>query len=594
LSEAVQRKADWFRRIQTGKEEKLMQVADFIAEYLQRQGVSYVYEVIGGMITRLVDAIHRQGRIGLISVHHEQAAAFAADAMGRLTGIPGIAMGTSGPGATNLLTGIGSCYFDSVPAIFITGQVNRNEQKGNHPTRQLGFQETDIVAMAMPITKAAWQINDPDQVLQILQQAFVLAMSGRPGPVLLDIPMDVQGAEINTSLPVAPTADTLPVLPEEVFEDILREFNAAQRPLILVGGGIRCANAIPLLRQLVDILKVPVVNSLLAVDALPYHHPLRVGLIGTYGNRWVNLAVGRSDMILVLGSRLDIRQTGSAVSAFKASRVIYHVDIDEGEINNRLQGCRPIVAHLYPFIAGLVDAASKTHYQGRMDWLSEIQNLRKQWPDTNEVQSPGINPNAFIHELSCTSKQASTFVVDVGNHQMWAAQSLELEDHQRFMTSGGMGAMGFALPAAIGASFATGMPVVMIAGDGGMQVNIQELQTIAHHRLPVKMVVLNNQSLGMVRQFQQSYFQERYPATWWGYSAPDFSDVARAYRIESLTVSDARLLPKAFEKMWTNPKEPFLLQVLIDVSANAYPKIAFGLPITEMEPFAKPLEMEGT
>lgn len=571
-----------------------MQVADFIAEYLQRQGVSYVYEVIGGMITRLVDAIHRQGRIGLISVHHEQAAAFAADAMGRLTGIPGIAMGTSGPGATNLLTGIGSCYFDSVPAIFITGQVNRNEQKGNHPTRQLGFQETDIVAMAMPITKAAWQINDPDQVLQILQQAFVLAMSGRPGPVLLDIPMDVQGAEINTSLPVAPTADTLPVLPEEVFEDILREFNAAQRPLILVGGGIRCANAIPLLRQLVDILKVPVVNSLLAVDALPYHHPLRVGLIGTYGNRWVNLAVGRSDMILVLGSRLDIRQTGSAVSAFKASRVIYHVDIDEGEINNRLQGCRPIVAHLYPFIAGLVDAASKTHYQGRMDWLSEIQNLRKQWPDTNEVQSPGINPNAFIHELSCTSKQASTFVVDVGNHQMWAAQSLELEDHQRFMTSGGMGAMGFALPAAIGASFATGMPVVMIAGDGGMQVNIQELQTIAHHRLPVKMVVLNNQSLGMVRQFQQSYFQERYPATWWGYSAPDFSDVARAYRIESLTVSDARLLPKAFEKMWTNPKEPFLLQVLIDVSANAYPKIAFGLPITEMEPFAKPLEMEGT
>ena len=571
-----------------------MQVADFVAEYLQRQGVSYVYEVIGGMITRLVDAIHRQGRIGLISVHHEQAAAFAADAMGRLTGIPGIAMGTSGPGATNLLTGIGSCYFDSVPAIFITGQVNRNEQKGNHPTRQLGFQETDIVAMAMPITKAAWQINDPDQVLQILQQAFVLAMSGRPGPVLLDIPMDVQGAEINASLPVAPTADTLPVLPKEVFEDVLRELNAAQRPLILVGGGIRCANAIPLLRQLVDILKVPVVNSLLAVDALPYYHPLRAGLIGTYGNRWVNLAVGRSDMILVLGSRLDIRQTGSAVSAFKASRVIYHVDIDEGEINNRLQGCRPIVAHLYPFITGLVDAASKTHCPDRMVWLSEIQNLRKQWPDTNEVQSPGINPNAFIHELSCTSKQASTFVVDVGNHQMWAAQSLELEDHQRFMTSGGMGAMGFALPAAIGASFATGMPVVMIAGDGGMQVNIQELQTIAHHRLPVKMVVLNNQSLGMVRQFQQSYFQERYPATWWGYSAPDFSDVARAYRIESLTVSDARLLPKAFEKMWTNPQEPFLLQVLIDVSANAYPKIAFGLPITEMEPFAKPLEMEGT
>jgi acetolactate synthase I/II/III large subunit len=571
-----------------------MRVADFVADYLHQQGVSYVYEVIGGMITRLVDAIHQQGQIELISVHHEQAAAFAADAMGRLTGIPGVAMGTSGPGATNLLTGIGSCYFDSVPAVFITGQVNRNEQRGNRPTRQLGFQETDIVAMAKPITKAAWQISDPDQVPHFFQQAFQLAMAGRPGPILLDVPMDVQGAQIKGTLTGAPTAEALPALPEESFEDVLRQLSVAQRPLILAGGGIRSANATPLLRQLVDIVRVPVVNSLLAVDALPYHHPLRAGLIGTYGNRWVNLAVGRSDLILVLGSRLDIRQTGAAVSAFKAGRVIYHVDIDAGEINNRLQGCNPIVAHLRPFLTGLVDAASKRHWQDRTDWISEIQDLRTEWPDTNEIQAPGINPNAFMHELSRASEQASAFVVDVGNHQMWAAQSLELSDHQRFLTSGGMRAMGFALPAAMGSSFATGMPVVMIAGDGGMQVNIQELQTIAHHRLPIKMVVLNNQSLGMVRQFQQSYFQERYPGTWWGYSAPDFSEVARAYRIESLTVSDTRLLPVSLEKMWDEPQEPFLLQVFVDVSVNAYPKIAFGHPMTEMEPFAKPLDMEGT
>jgi acetolactate synthase I/II/III large subunit len=571
-----------------------MLVADFVAEYLQLQGVSHVYEVIGGMITRLVDAMHRQGQISLISVHHEQAAAFAADATGRITGIPGVAMGTSGPGATNLLTGIGSCYFDSVPAVFITGQVNRSEQKGNRPTRQLGFQETDIVAMAKPITKAAWQIGEPDQVPHFLQQAFRLAMSGRPGPVLLDIPMDVQGSEIDAALPVTQTVEQLPALSEEVFNDILRALSVAERPLMLVGGGVRSANAVPLLRQLVDVVHVPVVNSLLAVDALPYHHPLRTGLIGTYGNRWVNLAVGRSDLILVLGSRLDIRQTGAAVSAFQAGRVIYHVDIDVGEINNRLQGCKPIVAHLRPFLTSLVDLASKMQWQDRTDWISEIQGLRKQWPDTQETQAPGINPNAFMHELSRTSKQASAFVLDVGNHQMWAAQSLELDDRQRCLTSGGMGAMGFALPAAMGASFATGMPVVMIAGDGGMQFNIQELETIAHHRLPVKMVVLNNQSLGMVRQFQQSYFHERYPATSWGYSAPDFSEVARAYRIESLTVSDTRSLPAAFEKMWANRQAPFLLQVPIDVSANAYPKIAFGQPMTEMEPFAKPLEMEGT
>jgi acetolactate synthase-1/2/3 large subunit len=199
-----------------------------------------------------------------------------------------------------------------------------------------------------------------------------------------------------------------------------------------------------------------------------------------------------------------------------------------------------------------------------------------------------------MHEISRVSKSSAVFAVDVGNQQMWAAQSLELDSQQRFITSAGMGAMGFSLPAALGASFATGDPVVMIAGDGGMQLNIQELETIAYHRLPIKMVILNNQSLGMVRQFQQSYFQERYPATCWGYSAPDFSEVARSYRIDSLTIADARLLPAALEKMWTDPRKPFLLQVFIDVSANAYPKIAFGHPMTEMEPFAKPLAMEST
>ena len=572
-----------------------MIVADFIADFLYKQGVAYVYEVIGGMITRLVDAVYRQGKIRLISVHHEQAAAFAADAMGRLTGIPGIAMATSGPGATNLLTGIGSCYFDSVPAVFITGQVNRREQKGDQHIRQLGFQETNIIEMAKPITKAVWQINDPGQVPHVMQQAFFLATSGRPGPVLVDIPMDIQGAEINAATPVSLTAEALPTPASKLFEDILCQLSVAQRPMVLVGGGIRSANAVHLLRQFVDIVQIPVVNSLLAVDVLPYQHPLRIGLLGTYGNRWANLAMGRTDLLLVLGSRLDIRQTGSDVASFKADRVVYHVDIEEGEINNRLKGCKPVISHLHSFLTTLVDLVSKRHWTERRDWISQIQDLRKKWPDTHEIQDvSGINPNIFMHALSQYSKQASVYVVDVGNHQMWAAQSLELGASQRFLTSGGMGAMGFALPAAVGASFATGKPVVMIAGDGGMQVNIQELQTIAHHKLPIKMAVLNNKSLGMVRQFQQSYFYERYPSTYWGYSAPDFSDVARAYRIESQTVSDFQSLPYALENMWMKPQAPFLLQVLIDDFANAYPKIAFGHPMTEMEPFPKPQEMEGT
>ena len=576
------------------KQNKML-VAEFIADFLYRQGVTCVYEVIGGMITRIVDAIYRQGKIRLISVHHEQAAAFAADAMGRLTGIPGVAMATSGPGAINLLTGIGSCYFDSVPAVFITGQVNRNEQKGDRPIRQLGFQETEIATMAKSITKAVWKINDPDQAPIILQQAFHLATSGRPGPVLLDIPMDVQGAEIDADIPTPPRAETSPMLPVQLVEEILDRIRSAKRPLILVGGGIRAANAANLLHRLVDIIKVPVINSLLAVDALPHDHVLRAGFLGTYGNRWVNLAVGRADMILVLGSRLDIRQTGADVNAFKSDRVIYHVDVEDGEINNRLKGCIPVIAHLHPFLSRAVNSASGSDWPHRTDWVSEIDDLRDKWPDTDENRDlPGINPNVLMHEVSRFSKLASVYVVDVGNNQMWAAQSLVLGASQRFLTSGGMGAMGFALPAAIGASFATGKPVVMIAGDGGMQMNIQELETIAHHKLPIKMVVLNNKSLGMVRQFQQSYFHERYASTLWGYSAPDFADVARAYRIESQTVSDTRSLPDALEKMWIKPEDPFLLQVFIDVSVNAYPKIAFGRPMTEMEPFAKPTEMEGT
>lgn len=572
-----------------------MIVSDFIADFLYRQGVTHVYEVIGGMITRLVDSVHRQGKIKLISVHHEQAAAFAADAMGRLTGIPGVAMATSGPGAANLLTGIGSCYFDSVPAVFITGQVNRREQKGNRRVRQLGFQEMNIIEMAKPITKAAWQINDSDQIPHVMQQAFFLATSGRPGPVLLDIPMDVQGTEIKAATPISRKVEPIPAPPSKLFEDLLSDLSAAQRPMILVGGGIRSANAVHLLRQFVEILQIPVVNSLLAVDVLPYQHPLRIGLLGTYGNRWANLAIGRTDLLLVLGSRLDIRQTGSDVASFKADRVIYHVDIEESEINNRVTGCKPLISNLYSFLTTLVGLASKGHWTERRDWISEIQDLCKKWPDTHEIHNvSGINPNIFMHALSEYSKQASVYAVDVGNHQMWAAQSLELEGSQRFLTSAGMGAMGFALPAAVGACFATSKPVVMIAGDGGMQLNIQELETIFHHKLPIKIVILNNKSLGMVRQFQQSYFGQRYPSTYWGYSAPDFADVATAFKIESQTVADYQSLPLAFEKMWEHPQAPFLLQVLVDFSTNVYPKIAFGLPMTEMEPFANPLEMEGT
>jgi len=573
-----------------------MKVSDYIAGFLYAQGVTHVFEVVGGMITHLVDSIHSHGKIRLISMHHEQAAGFAAEAMARITGVPGVAMATSGPGATNLLTAICSCYFDSSPAVFITGQVNRHEQKGSLPVRQLGFQETDIVSMAAGVTKAAWCVQSPEEIPSLLAKAFTIALSGRRGPVLIDIPMDVQRAEISGK-EVAFSS----LLPESgpdpsAIEELLVALSVAKRPLILAGGGINSARATDLFRSFSEKVNVPVVNSLMGVDLLPYHHPLQVGTIGSYGNRWANIAIGQSDFLLVLGSRLDVRQTGSEAEAFKGNRTIYHVDIEAGEINNRVQGCAAIVADLPSFFKSIMRLIAESIFPDRQEWFAEIDKLRQSWPDTAELQDiPGINPNLFMRQLSASSRQASAFLVDVGQHQMWAAQSLQLEGGQRFLTSGGMGAMGFALPAAVGAALArSGQPVVMIAGDGGLQMNIQELQTVIHHQLPVKLVVINNQCYGMVRQFQQSYFAERYQSTYWGYSSPDFTKIADAYGIATCTVNNQSEVSQALERMWQDPEAPFLLQVMIDIFANTYPKIAFGCPITEMEPFAKPLDMEGT
>ncbi len=573
-----------------------MKVSDYIVSELERCGVKHVFELSGGMIAHLLDSLSQRENIKVVSMRHEQAAAFAADAAGRMTGIPGVAMATSGPGATNLLTGIGSCYFDSSPAIFITGQVNRNEQKGERAIRQLGFQETDIVSMAEPITKAAWRVQEPDEVPALLSRAFELATDKRPGPVLIDVPMDVQRAEITVPENVQTKTTKSDDIDAVIWKDLFEALSKAKRPLILVGGGLRSANAVGHFRELAQKLRVPVVNSLMGVDVLPFDDPLRVGMIGSYGNRWTNLAIAQSDFLLVLGSRLDVRQTGSQTEAFKGQRQIFHVDCETGEINNRVVGCTAIVSGLREFLTAANLMANGREFYARSEWQTELDSLRASWPDTKELsKAPGINPNALMHELSALSQEAAAYVVDVGQHQMWAAQSLELGPDQRFLTSGGMGSMGFALPAAIGAAFAAApRPIVMIAGDGGFQSNIQELQTVAHHQLPIKMVVLNNGCHGMVRQFQQSYFDERYQSTLWGYSAPDFAEVASAYKIPAQTIVEPKETGEALRWLWRDAKAPALLQVMIDTYANAYPKIAFGSPISEMEPFAKPTEMEST
>lgn len=572
-----------------------MKVSDYIALFLEKKGIKSVFELSGGMITHLLDSLSQKTNINIVTMHHEQSASFAADAYGRVTGLPGVALATSGPGATNLLTGIGNAYFDSSPCIFITGQVNRHEQKGDRDIRQLGFQETDIVAMAKPITKACFLINEPNDIPEILEKAFSIALSGRSGPVLLDIPMDVQRQNIEEII-VPITIENELTISEKNLLNLCKSVKSSKKPLILVGRGIRASGSHRLFESFLSQTKIPVITTLLGLDVIPYNSPLRVGFIGSYGNRWANIAFGESDLLIVLGSRLDIRQTGADVK-FIEGRKIFHIDCEKGEINNRVKGCFPIHSDLKDFFNSFSNHVknNKISFKQPKSWIKNINDLKIKWPDTKELKPVGINPNIFMNQLSKGSTKAFGFIADVGSHQMWAAQSLHLKSDQIFLTSGGMGAMGFSLPGGIGASIANNnKPVVVIAGDGCMQLNIQELQTIVRNKLPIKIVVMNNQTLGMIRQFQDSYFESRYQSTYWGYDVPDFKKIAKAYGINAKTINKQSQVKNAIDWLWTNDNEPQLLQVMIDAHTNTYPKIAFGRPITDMEPFVKPLEMEGT
>lgn len=577
-------------------------VASSLASSLPEYGVTCVFELVGGMITVLLDAMHQNPRLTVISMHHEQGAGFAAEGFARASGHPSVALATSGPGATNLLTAIGSCYFDSTPVVFITGQVNRDELRLEGRGRQGGFQETDIVSMSKPVTKWSKMTMNPAEFRDDLATAFAIATSGRPGPVLLDIPMDVQRAIIADSTSdeksalVSPSSSETECAERTAFlSKLLAALQGAKRPLLLAGGGIRTAGVVDEFRRAVSRWQIPVVTSLLGLDAIHATSPLRLGFMGSYGNRWANWAIAESDVLVVLGSRLDVRQTGSDVDGFRSGRLIFHVDVDQSELNHHVPGCDVLHEDLATFLLN-VGSVLDSSTRGIERWLAEIADREAEWPDTDEnVPEVGINPNLAIRQMGEIWNDVGAWVTDVGQHQMWAAQSVQLSPEQRFLTSGGMGSMGFGLPTAIGA--ALGLPsgiVGLIAGDGGFQCNIQELQTLVRLQLPVRIVIFDNGSLGMVRQFQESYFESRYYSTKWGYSAPDFCAVARAYGIPAWSAENHDDLAIALEEIASLGNQPSLLHLTIDGDLNAYPKMAFGRPFGSMEPSVTPTEMEGT
>ena len=375
-----------------------MKASAYIAAFLADQGVTTVFELTGGMITHLLDSLYERGDIRIVSMHHEQAAAFAAEGGARMTGVPGVALATSGPGATNLITGIGSCYFDSVPTVFITGQVNTHELRADSGVRQAGFQETDIVEIAKPIAKAAWQVSSAAELPDALATAFRIALEGRPGPVLLDVPMDVQRQDVVAS----PAGVVAPKrLEPGDIGPVVAVLSAADRPLILAGGGVRTSGGAGLLRDFAQATRIPVVSTLMGLDVLPSGHALRVGLIGTYGNRWANLALGDADCILALGARLDIRQTGADVSAFAEGKRIIKVDVDERQLAWRIPADIAVQADLAAFLEAARAAATTVEWRDTSAWLDRIGEYEAQWPDAAELAGlSGINPADVVRELS--------------------------------------------------------------------------------------------------------------------------------------------------------------------------------------------------
>ncbi|MGC7853664.1 thiamine pyrophosphate-binding protein [Vibrio anguillarum] len=505
-----------------------MKSSDAIAHLLSLNNVTVGFELIGGMITHLVDSINELGKTKLISLHHEQAAAFAAGGVARATNNEqvGLALGTSGPGATNLITGIADCWLDSYPCIFITGQVNTYELKDKRPIRQQGFQELDIVSLVDSITKYSIQVKTVEQLLIEIQKAISIARSGRPGPVLIDIPMDLQRKELDITFDdiarlVVPSAE------EEMNSGFFSVDNAlkeAEKPLFIIGGGACAEVQFSAWQKKISSLGIPHVSSLKGSERTS-NYPEYLGMIGAYGTRAANYAVQNADIIIVLGSRLDIRQTGANVADFaRNAKKIIQIDVDKGQIDNRITTHLNIVSKCNSYFEHFL---SEDYIINCSLWREKLkETFRKKFID--EYEAYRFSPFKIMQTLSEKfSGKIVHYIPDVGNHQMWLAHSLFIEPQQKIHHSGGLGAMGFSLPTAIGVRVVTGNYVVSISGDGGFQLNIQELDVINRDKIPILIIILNNKSLGMVKNFQDMYFNGRNKPTYWGGYSCSFSQLEK-------------------------------------------------------------------
>ncbi len=565
-----------------------MKASDYIVEFLVQNDIDKVFGYIGGAVAHFYDSLDKNKDIETINTIHEQGAGFAAEGYARISGRTGVATATSGPGATNLITPIGSCFFDSVPTLFITGQVNTYEYKYDKPLRQVGFQETDIVSIIGPITKYAVMVSELKNLRYELEKSYYLSQHGRKGPVLIDIPMDIQRADFEPN-------DERSFFDSDEFKKyelndkndlklkkVQELIECSNRPIILLGGGARISNAEQELYDFLAKFEIPIVYSLMGKDIVKDSYKFNQGLIGAYGNRYGNLSLANADLIIVLGSRLDTRQTGTDLKTFAREAKIIQVDIDIHELGSKIKADILIQSDVREFMQAINAITLKMDIS---TWKAKIITYKEKFPSVIGIDKKDKVPNQIIYEISKNLSDDDIICVDVGQHQMWVAQSLDTKSKQRVLFSGGMGAMGCALPTAIGACLSHNKRVIVIVGDGGFQMNIQELEILRRRNLPIKIFIMNNANLGMVRQFQEIYFEENYAGTQKDYSVPDFEKIAIAYGIESYTVSNINDTYKRIKKSLTTDTPELINIELAESFTTVEPKLIVNKPIEDMYPF---------
>jgi acetolactate synthase-1/2/3 large subunit len=558
--------------------------AEYIAEFLARVGSDRVFLLTGGACAFMIDAIARHPKLSYTSFQHEQSAAMAADALWRVARKVGVSMATSGPGATNLITGIACSYFDSIPSLHITGQVNQRESSSFHGAnvRQSGFQETKIVEMVRPITKYAVLVKTADELRTELAKAYSIATSGRMGPVLVDVPMDIQQLDVGNEL----------LLPEQIVSDADRAndvanaltatLRGARRPVVLWGAGIGQANVHREMSQWLSASGIPFVSSWAGLTFFDHDHPGFQGQIGVYGNRGANFVLQNADAVVVIGSRLDNRQRSGNASNFATGATVHVVDVDAEELKKYHSDgyrtshfdCRDLPALLQKIELPSLD-------RQWLDYVAEMKSLYYgKETSTSARRLNTMSPYEVVRRINEVIAKDAIVVGDTGAAVCWLHQSFRVKHHTLF-TAGGNSPMGYALPAAIGAKLvAPDRQVISYNGDGGFQVNLQELQTVKHNGLDVAIVVMNNASYGIIKQFQDSYLGSRYTASRDGYSVPDFGRIAEAYALRYVRIDRLdQITPDIFKG------GAIIIEVVLSEHTLIEPKLEMGRPINDQFPY---------